>query len=160
MKIRIRQINKKDKEWVEKFIRKNWGSEKIVAHRQIFYPTNLPGFVAQSRGKILGLVAYHIKRNNLEIITMNAVARGKGIGTSLLQAIEKIACKLKYKKVWLITTNDNIDALAFYLKNGFIITKVHKNALEFSRKIKPEIPLFGNYGIPLKDEIELEKFIR
>lgn len=90
---------------------------------------------------------------------MNVVVQSKGIGTSLLKAIEKIARRLKCKKIQLITTNDNIGALAFYLKRGFMISKINKNALEFSRKIKPQIPLIGNYDIPLKDEIELEKIL-
>ena len=159
-KIRIRKINKKDKKWIAKFIRENWGSEKIVAHRKIFYPHDLPGFVAYTGKKVSGLITYDIKNNNLEIVTMNAVVRGKGIGTVLLKAIERTAHRLKCKKIRLITTNDNIDALGFYQKRGFVIAKIHKNALEFSRKIKPEIPLVGNYNIPLRDEIELEKILR
>lgn len=159
-KVKIRKIDGKDKKWIAKFIRKNWGSEKIVAHGKIFYPHNLPGFAAYAGKKVSGLITYDIKNNNLEIVTINAVVQGKGIGTALLKSIERVAHKLKCKKIWLITTNDNIDALAFYQKSGFIIDKIHKKALDFSRKIKPEIPLIGNYGIPLRDEIELRKFIK
>lgn len=88
---------------------------------------------------------------------MNAVIHNKGIGTALLRTVEKVGQKLKLKKIRLITTNDNVDALRFYQKRGFSIVAIHRNALEFSRKLKPEIPLIGNYGIPLRDEIELEK---
>jgi hypothetical protein len=56
----------------------------------------------------------------------------------------------------LITTNDNTKALRFWQKRGFRLAAVHRNAVEKSRKIKPEIPLTGNDGIPIKDEIELE----
>ena len=112
------------------------------------------------RKKVSGLATYDIKNNSLEIVTTNAVVQGRGIGTALLKAIERTAHKLKCKKIRLITTNDNIDALAFYQKRDFVISKIHKNALEFSRKIKPEIPLIGDYGIPLRDEIELEKILR
>lgn len=156
----IRKATQKDKEWIKKFIAENWGSEKIVVHRKIFYPHNLPGFVAYRGKKVLGLTTYHIKNNNLEIVTMNTAVRGKGIGTSLLKAIKRTAHNLNCKKIWLITTNDNVDALRFYQQKGFNIIAIHKNALKFSRKLKPEIPLIGNYGIPLRDEIELEKFIK
>lgn len=47
------------------------------------------------------------------------------------------------RRLWLITTNDNLVA-------------VHPNALKAARKIKPQIPLIGNWRIPLRDEIELE----
>jgi hypothetical protein len=32
----------------------------------------------------------------------------------------------------------------------------HRNALERSRELKPEIPLYGVDGIRIRDEIELE----
>jgi hypothetical protein len=58
--------------------------------------------------------------------------------------------------MWLITTNDNMAALRFWQKRGFMLVAVYTNALEQSRKLKPEIPLIGLDGIPLRDEIELE----
>ena len=159
-KIKIRKATQKDKKWIKEFIAENWGSEKIVAHRRVFYPHNLPGFVAYRGKKILGLTTYHIRNSNLEIVTMNATIQGKGIGTALLRATEVTAHRLKCKKIWLITTNDNVDALRFYQQKGFNIVAIRRNALKFSRKLKPEIPFIGNYGIPVRDEIELEKFIK
>ena len=108
----------------------------------------------------MGLVTYKISKKNLEIITLNVTTRGKGIGTALLKAVEKTARKLKRKKVWLITTNDNIDALRFYQTRGFIIKKLYPNAIVTARKIKPEIPVIGNYGIPIRDAIELEIILK
>ena len=61
-------------------------------------------------------------------------------------------------RLWVITTNDNIDALRFYQRRGFCLVCVHRGAVDRSRaSLKPEIPLAGNYGIPLRDELELEK---
>ena len=59
-------------------------------------------------------------------------------------------------KITLITTNDNLSALRFYQKRGFDMTRLFCNAVDQSRKLKPEIPLIGIDGIPLKHEIELE----
>ena len=53
-------------------------------------------------------------------------------------------------------SNDNPPALRFYQKRGFALVAVHANAVERSRQIKPEIPLIGRGGIPIRDEIELE----
>ena len=50
----------------------------------------------------------------------------------------------------------NLNALQFYQKRGFDIVKLHINAVKQSRKIKPEIPLIGFNGIPIRHEIELE----
>ena len=90
---------------------------------------------------------------------MNSIIKRKGIGTALVEKVEKIAKELNCKKIWLITTNDNIDALLFWQKRGFSIKAIYPNAISVSRKLKPEISEIGNYGIPIRDEIELEKII-
>ena len=59
--------------------------------------------------------------------------------------------------MWLVTTNDNLRALAFYQRRGFRIIAVHTDAVARSREAKPEIPAVGDNGIPILDEIELEK---
>ena len=35
-------------------------------------------------------------------------------------------------------------------------SNIYKNAIENSRKIKPQIPMFADNGLPIRDEIELE----
>jgi RimJ/RimL family protein N-acetyltransferase len=70
--------------------------------------------------------------------------------------VSNIALKAGCRRIWLITTNDNTAALRFYQKKGFSLVAVHRNAIERSRQLKPEIPETGNDGIPLRDEIELE----
>jgi len=46
-----------------------------------------------------------------------------------------------------------------YQQRGFVLAAIHRNALEQSRKLKPEIPLVGSDGISLRDEIELEMML-
>ena len=60
------------------------------------------------------------------------------------------------KRIWLITTNDNINAIKFYQKCGFVFSAVYCDAIKNSRRIKPEIPLIGNFNIPIRDELEFE----
>jgi len=45
----------------------------------------------------------------------------------------------------------------FIKKKGFKIVAIHLNALEQSRRLKPEIPFLGSNDIEIRDEIELEK---
>ncbi|OGC91897.1 MAG: hypothetical protein A2142_01565 [candidate division Zixibacteria bacterium RBG_16_48_11] len=61
--------------------------------------------------------------------------------------------------MWLITTNDNLLALRFFQKRGFCISAVYPDAIQHSRRLKPEIPLIGREGIFLRDELELESFL-
>jgi GNAT superfamily N-acetyltransferase len=60
------------------------------------------------------------------------------------------------RRLWLITTNDNLPALRFYQKRGFVLVRLHRGAVAGSRRLKPEIPLTGSEGIPIRDELELE----
>jgi len=99
---------------------------------------------------------YRIEGDQCEITTLNSLVEKEGIGASLIDAVRDVAVAARCKRLWLITTNDNTAALHFYQKRGFVLAALHPNALEKSRKLKPEIPLTGIDGIPLRDEIELE----
>jgi GNAT superfamily N-acetyltransferase len=154
---RIRKIKEKDKEWIRNFLKHEWGSERIVSQNKIYYPAEFPGFLAVKDKKYLGLIIYEVKNKNCQILVIEAIAKYKGIGTALIARIKKEAKRLKCKKLWLNTTNDNVDALRFYQRRGFLIKAIYPNAVTYERKkLKPEIPLMGDYGIPIRDEIELE----
>lgn len=129
---------------------------EIVSRGKMHNALSLPGFIARQNGRPVGLVTYSIENNNCEIITMNSLEQGRGIGSQLLQIVIDTARNKRCKRVWLIATNDNTTAQEFYKRKGFSIVAVHKNAIEQSRKLKPEIPLIGQNGIPIKDEIEME----
>ena len=60
----------------------------------------------------------------------------------------------------LTSTNDNLPALKFYQKRGFVLHRLLPGAVERSREIKPEIPLLGVDGIPIREEIELVKILK
>lgn len=153
---KIRKVKDSDKEWVRKFIIKEWGSEKIIGCGKTYFPHKLPGFVAVSGKKYLGLITYAIKKDECELVSFNVLRKRRGIGTALIEKIKKAMKKISCRKIFFVTSNDNIDALRFYQRRGFIIKKVYPGAITAARKIKPEIPLIGNYGIPMRDAIKLE----
>jgi N-acetylglutamate synthase-like GNAT family acetyltransferase len=100
-----------------------------------------------------------VEGNECELVTINSQQPGAGIGSSLLQAVKERAEGAGCRRLWLITTNDNLEALKFYQQKGFELVAVHRNALEVSRQLKPQIPETGRHGIPLRDEVELEYVI-
>ena len=78
-------------------------------------------------------------------------------GTALVEAAGQLARRRGWTRLWVITSNDKVDALRFYQRRGFCLVRVHGGAVDRSRaSLKPEIPR-GAYGIPLRDEIELER---
>jgi acetolactate synthase regulatory subunit len=56
----------------------------------------------------------------------------------------------------LPTTNDNTDVLRFYQRRGFRIVAVCPGTADQARVVKPQIPLVGQHGIEIYDELELE----
>lgn len=159
---RICPLRSEDGDKVAQLIVERWGAEIVVAHGTIYEPSALPGFLAyreDHEDEWLGLITYRIEGGECEIVTLDSFCPSIGIGTALVQAVKRVAMETGCKRLWLITTNDNLDALRFYQKRGFVLVAVHRDAVDKSRELKPEIPAIGAYGIPLRDEIELEMAI-
>lgn len=156
MPIPIRPLAPDDRDRVAHFIRERWGTELVVAHGSVYFPHNLPGFAALEGETIVGLVTYCSTGEVCEIVSLDSLRPNGGLGTALIEAVKETARQAGCKRLWLITTNDNLNALRFYQKRGFQLVAVHRNALERTRLIKPQLPLVGEHGIPLRDEIELE----
>ncbi len=153
-------------DWVLDQMRCTWGADIMVTRGVLHHLSNLTGFVAldpDTKDKI-GWIMYHINQptandtttptRSCEIIVVHTLQREVGVGSALVDRVIQEVTSRKCKDVWLITTNDNIEAIRFWQKRGFAINAIHTNAMEHSRKLKPSIPLIGKHGIPIRDEIE------
>jgi GNAT superfamily N-acetyltransferase len=118
--------------------------------------TGLAGMLAEIDGERLGLATYRVERDEVEVVTMDALIEGRGIGAALLEAVAEFAGTGGCRRLWLVTTNDNLDALRFYQRRGLSLVAVHRGAVDQARVIKPQIPEVGALGIAVHDEIELE----
>ena len=154
----IRPVSERDKPWIKKLLKDEWTSEQIVTRGKIHDASQAPGFIAEINEQTTGLITYVIENNQMEALTLNVVesARNRGVGTQLLNSLIAKAKKLGLKRIWGITTNDNLEAIQFYKNRGFRIAATYLNAIALSRKLKPEIPEIGLHGIPIRDEIEIE----
>ncbi len=152
----IRPLTGDDHDWVARLLTRRWGSPQVVSRGRLHQADRLPGFCAVQAGTPRGLITYHITGGECEIVTLDSVQEGEGIGTALIEAVEAAARQARCRRLWLITTNDNLNALRFYQKRGFVLAALHRDALTASRRLKPQIPLVGQHGIPLRDELELE----
>jgi len=152
----IRPLKRAERSWVDQAIRTEWGAPTIAVHQMLYLPSELPGFVAEQGGQKAGLATYHIDGRSCEIVSLNSWREGQGIGTALIEAVKRICRQKNCRRLWLVTTNDNTPALLFYQRRGFTIAAIYIGAVEADRRLKPEIPLTGIDGIPIRDEIELE----
>jgi GNAT superfamily N-acetyltransferase len=132
---------------------------RVARQGELLEPLDHPALLAEADGEIVGMLTYLPDPGweQCEILTLHATEQWHGVGTALIEAVEQLAAQQGCARLWLITTNDNVDALRFYQRRGFQLAAVHRHAVHDSRRLKPEIPVTGAYGIPMRDEVELEK---
>jgi len=133
-----------------------WGSTVIVSRGRAREASALSALVAVRAGETLGLAVYEIVGRGCELVTLDAYTPREGTGTALLAAVAERAREAGCTRLWLVTSNDNLDALRFYQRRGMQIVAVHRGAIDQARALKPSIPLVGEHGIPVHDEVELE----
>lgn len=153
---KIQPASSYDNKWLEELMNKNWGGLPLVIRGEKYYLSNLEGIIAENEKEIIGFLFYEVRGKDCEIIVFEVFDKFKGTGTSLLDNLKDIAKGHHCSRIYLMTTNDNLDALRFYQKRGFHICGVHIDSVKISRKIKPTIGMVGDYDIPVRDEIDLE----
>ena len=84
-----------------------------------------------------------------------AEPRRAGIGSRLLERVIGAARDAGCSRLWLTTTNDNLDALRFYQRRGFQLCALRTGVVGDTRRLKP-LPATGAYDIPIRDELDLE----
>jgi len=157
--VTVRPIETADRPVVRRIQVDRWGAETAVGHGVVFRPAELDGFLAIDGDEVVGMLTYlpYDDGVTVEVVTVDALKPHSGIGTLLMDAVAAHARSRGAQRLVLTTTNDNIDALRFYQRRGFALCALRAGQLDASRKLKPEIPLIGDYGIPLTDELELER---
>lgn len=152
----VRPVGDSERAWVAETLTRRWGATHIVSRGRRHDGAGLAGMLAEIDGERLGLATYRIEGDEVEIVTMDALVQGRGIGTALLEAVAERPVTEGCRRLWLVTTNDNLDALGFYQRRGMRLVAVHRGAVERARLVKPQIPEVGAFGIAVHDEIELE----
>jgi len=142
--------------WLEAFIVERWGAPGVVSRGRVWAGEGLSAIRAMDDEGLAGVVSWHSGPDEWEIVTVNAREAGKGVGTRMLDAVIEMARRAGAKRLWLVTSNDNLDALRFYQRRGWRLCALRPGAIAAARGLKLSIPEEGAYGIPLTDEIELE----
>jgi len=156
----VRTFEPEDRSWALELMRERWGSEVVVNRGKARDASLLEGFVAELEGERVGLATYETRGAESELITLDSVQEGVGIGSALVAAVANAAWRQECRRLSVVTTNDNVRAFGFYQRRGFVLTALRKGAVEKSRRIKPEIPELGCDDIPIRDELELALDLR
>ena len=154
---RIRAAEPDDRPALEPFLAR-WHSLRVARRGELVHPLDHPMLVAEENGRLVGVLTYVVEGADCEVLTLHVDDRRRGLGSTLIAEVKEIAQRAGCTRLWVITTNDNVDALRFYQRRGFRLAAVRAGAVDASRAgLKPEIPTIGAHGIPIRDEIELEQ---
>ena len=152
--VTIRALGDADVPWAERLLG-GFGGRLQARLGSVVDPLACPGLVAERDGEPVGIVTYDADGDDVEVVYIEVTAKHQGVGTRLLDAVED---RTGAQRLWLVTTNDNLDALRFYQRRGFRISEVRPGASDEARRtLKPSRSEVGNFGIPLRDEIVLER---
>jgi ribosomal protein S18 acetylase RimI-like enzyme len=159
--LEVRPITDSERPHVAQLLTREWGSTEIISHGQPYDALRYPPLVCVAGDRIVGLATYYLEAGEYQVLTLNAFEKLRGIGSRLLEALIDRANAEGCRRLWLVTSNDNLDAIRFYQRRGLRLVAVYPGAIDEERRtFKPETPLVGNYGIRIRDEVEFEIDLR
>lgn len=97
------------------FIEKNYWEEKKKEMTEIYIP-NSETYVYEQAGQIIGFVS--LLENYIAAIFVAPAQQGKGVGKALMQFV-----KQQRKTLTLGVYAKNINSIAFYKKQGFVVVE-------------------------------------
>jgi DNA-3-methyladenine glycosylase I len=157
--VQLRPLDEAERPWLAAFLDEHWGGADMLIRGELHDLRGASAVVAVQAGERVGLLTYVVRGDACEVTSLDSLVPGKGIGTALLTEVGRIARMHGCRRLHVVTTNDNVDALRFYQKRGFVLCELRRDAITAGRRLKPTMPWLGTYGIPLRDELELERVL-
>jgi ribosomal protein S18 acetylase RimI-like enzyme len=155
--VRVRALRDDERAWAAAVIRERWGADVVIGGGRELRPAELSALVAEADGERAGLATYVIEDGDCELASLDALTIGGGIGGALVEGVADAARAAGCTRVRVITTNDNLPALRLYQRHGFVLAAVRLDEIAVTRRRKPQISATGHAGIPIRDELELER---
>jgi GNAT superfamily N-acetyltransferase len=152
-RVTVRDLQPGDLDRAAALLEEGLGGRLQARRGELIDVLDRPGLVAEANGSLIGILSYDPQPAECELVALVAAARGSGTGSALVAALRE---RVLDRPIWVVTTNDNLDALRFYQRRGFRLRALRPRAVDEARRtIKPQIPEIGDHGIPLRDELEL-----
>jgi ribosomal protein S18 acetylase RimI-like enzyme len=157
-----RSLEPDDEAVAEKLLDEEMGGRHQARLGEVHDVLALQGLARWAGGELVGLATLTSPdsgtgRVELAVLAVASSHRGQGHGAALVEAAAESAASSGASELWLVTTNDNLDALRLYQRHGFRLSELHAGAVDAARKAKPELPDVGANGIPLRDELVLTR---
>jgi len=152
----VQQASCDDVEVLEELVKLFWGDPIQLMFNQTFRVAQEPAITAKKDGNIIGFISYNDFRKNAVLIMALGILpgfQGCGIGRTLVEQVENYAKSQGKQQLLVVTSNDNLPALAFYQRHGFQLFEVAPNVI--AEKLGGQKPGFAR--IPIRDELRLRK---
>ena len=121
----------------------------------------VPALGVWDRQRLVGLATWSPPtgddRAELAALAVAPDRQGRGVGGALVEAVATAARAAGATTLWLVTTNDNLDALRLYQRHGFRLVGLRPGSIDAARAAGAPVPPLGAHGIPLRDELVLER---
>lgn len=158
--LRVRERGERDLAAVAAFLDR-WGARHVARRGAVVDALRQPALVAERDDAIVGLLTYAVDDRDCELLTLHAGEHRRGVGSALLARLHDVAARAGCARLWVVATNDALDALRFYQRRGFVLADLRAGAADRARRqLKPDIPPAGGHGIAIRDELELECRVR
>jgi GNAT superfamily N-acetyltransferase len=155
--MRVRVVEAADRPGVDAFLIEAHAAE-VARRGELVDALTHPALLAEDEdGTLRGVATWMLHDDSIEVLTLHSAGQWSGAGTALLEAVAAVGRSHGMTRLWLVTTNDNVDALRFYQRRGLRLRELRAGAVDDARRtVKPAIPELGAYGIPIRDELELD----
>jgi len=134
----------------------HWGGIVLTPGRT-YCATDLRGVLVHARQREVAMVTWAREGATGEVVTLDSFEPGRGYGRAALAFAESELAREGATDARLFTTNDNVRAIALYLRVGWRLVRLHLDSMDAVRALKPGVPLAGEHGIPLRDMWEFAK---
>jgi ribosomal protein S18 acetylase RimI-like enzyme len=155
--VAVRKLTADDEAAAARLLDAELGGREQARLGEVLDVLVFPGYCAWLGERIIGVATYAVETERAELaaIAVSGEHRLTGVGSALIEAVASAVAAQGARELWLVTTNDNVDALRLYQRRGFHFARLHPGAIERARELKPTIPRLGPYGIPKRDELVL-----
>lgn len=153
-----------DIDFVREELCTHWITPSIWSRGVRYEADRLPGFIARIDGRPVGLVTlafaeHGAPEGECELVTLSSRDENRGVGRALLDAALGAARAAGCRRIFLTTSNDNLRALSLYQRHGWVMAALHRGMMDDYRSQQKPIPRVAPNGIPIRDEIELERVL-
>jgi GNAT superfamily N-acetyltransferase len=133
------------------------GGPPVIGALGSYMPGDVEALAIDAAERGAAMMTWAIRDGVAELVSIHSSPPGRGLGRQLLLEFEERVRAAGARRIVVITTNDNVPALRFYLREGYRLVRVHLDAMDRVRDVKPHVPAAGQGGMPLQDQWELEK---